>query len=122
VGIADLQSLTGQQVDLAAVRRVPQFIYVGDQDTNDALDRRGFPPDEEAVVCANLNCTPTPKLSTRWPVSEAMYASAGIFNQFVIYPGVPHTITAEMFADLLRFFRHHKPAKAAPWIPLLLSD
>jgi hypothetical protein len=122
VGIANLQSLTGQPVDLAAVRRVPQYIYVGDQDTNDALDRRGFPPDEEAVICANLNCTPAPNLSTRWPVSEAMYASAGIFNRFVVYPGVPHTITAEMFADLLRFFRRHKPAKAAPWIPLLLSD
>ena len=122
VGIADAQSLTGQPVDLAGVKRVPQYIYVGDQDTNDALDRRGFPPEEEAIICANLNCNPAPYLFNRWPISEAMHESAGIFNQFVIYPGVAHTITAEMFEDILRFFKGHKAAKAMPWIPLLLGD
>jgi len=122
VGIADVQSLRGKPVDLAAVRRVPQYIYVGDQDTNDALDRRGFSPDEEAVICASLNCNPAPYLFNRWPISEEMYESAGIFNKFVIYPGVSHTITAEMFEDILQFFNRHKRAKAMPWLPLLLDN
>jgi Bacterial Ig-like domain len=122
VGIADVQSLTGQPVDLAGVKRVPQYIYVGDQDTNDALDTRGFPQDETDVICANLNCGSYPYLFNRWPISEKMYESAGISNQFVIYPGVVHTITAEMFEDILQFFKRHKPVKAMPWIPLLLSN
>jgi Bacterial Ig-like domain len=122
VGIADVQSLTGQPVDLAGVKRVPQYIYVGDQDTNDALDTRGFPQDEKDVICAYLNCNPAPYLFNRWPISEEMYQSVGIFNQFVIYPGVTHTITTDMFEDILQFFKSQKPAKAMPWIPLLLGD
>jgi phage-related protein len=51
-----------------------------------------------------------------------MYESAGIFNQFVIYPGVAHTITAEMLEDILQFFNRHKQAKAMSWMPLLLDD
>jgi hypothetical protein len=122
VGIADVQSLTGKPFDLAAVKRVPQFIYVGDQDTNDALDTRGFPQAETDVICDYLNCNPAPYLFNRWPISEEMYVSAGIFNKFVIYPGVAHTITTEMFEDILQFFKQHKPTKAIPWLPLLLGD
>jgi len=122
VGIADVESLTGQPVDLAGMRRVAQYIYVGDQDTNDALDTRGFPTSESDVICANLNCNPAPYLFNRWPISEEMYESAGIYNEFVIYPGVTHTISAAMFDDILQFFKRHKPAKAMPWIPLLLSN
>jgi hypothetical protein len=109
VGIADVQSLTGQPVDLAGVKRVPQYIYVGDQDTNDALDTRGFPQDEKDVICANLNCNSYPYLFNRWPIAEEMYESAGIYNEFVIYPGVTHTITAQMFEDILQFFKKNRP-------------
>jgi hypothetical protein len=50
-------------------------------------------------------------------------ASGAFTSRFtMLHPGVPHTITAEMFADLLQFFKRHKPARAAPWIPLLLTD
>ena len=122
VGIADVQSLTGKSVDLAAVRRVPQYIYVGDQDTNDALDTRGFPQAETEVICTYLNCNPAPHLFNRWPISEEMYESTGIVNQFVIYPGVAHTITAEMFEDILQFFNQHKRSKAMPWLLLLLDN
>ena len=122
VGIADVQSLAGKSVDIAAVRRVSQYIYVGDQDTNDAMDTRGFPQDEIDVICAHLNCNPAPYLFNRWPVSEEMYVSAGISNEFVIYPGVAHTITTEMFEDILRFFKQHKPAMAMTWMPFILDD
>jgi hypothetical protein len=122
VGIADVRSLTGQAVDLAAVRRVPQYIYVGDQDTNDALDTRGFPQNEIDVICAHLNCNPAPYISERWPVSEELYRSAGIYNQFVVYPGVAHSITAEMFADIFQFFTRNRGRKSMTWLPLLLAD
>jgi hypothetical protein len=42
VGIADIESLTGKPFDLADFKKVPQYIYVGDKDTNDALDTRIF--------------------------------------------------------------------------------
>jgi hypothetical protein len=119
VGIADVQSLTGQPVDLAGVRRVPQYIYVGDNDTNDALDTRGLPPDETAVICAHLGCGPI-NISTRWPIAEEMYESVGISDQFVIFPGVAHTITDQMFDDVLHFFMAFKPGPDAALVASVL--
>lgn len=110
VGIADVQSLTGQPVDLAGLRKVPQYIYVGDQDTNDALDTRGIPQDEKDIICAYLNCNPAPQISNRWPISEEMYNSVGSSNEFVIYPTVAHTITGVMFEDILQFFKRNRPS------------
>lgn len=122
VGIADVRSLTGKAVDLAEVKRVPQYIYVGDQDTNDALDTRNFPQSEIDVICDHLNCNPAPYISERWPISEELYRSVGIFNQFVVYPGVAHSITPEMFEDIFQFFMKNRGAKSMPWLPLLLAD
>jgi len=34
--------------------------------------------------------------------------------QFVIYPGVAHTITYEMFEDVKKFFASHKPVDVKP--------
>jgi hypothetical protein len=122
VGIADVRNLTGKAVSLAEVRRVPQYIYVGDQDTNDALDTRDFPQNEIEVICAHLNCNPAPNISERWPISEEIYNSAGVFNSFVVYPGVAHSITPEMFEDIFEFFMKNKRAKSMSWLPLLLED
>ena len=109
VGIADVESLIGKSVDLMSVAQVPQYIYVGDQDTNDALDRRELPQEEVAVICANLNCAPAPYIANRWNISEEMYSAAGISNEFVVYPGIAHTISQEIFDDIFRFFNRNRP-------------
>ena len=111
VGVADLRSLVGAALDVEAVRKVPQYIYVGDLDRNDALDTRSFPQAETDAICALLDCRPEPYISNRWPIAEDIYTSVDMFNEFVIYPGVAHTISAEMFSDLLNFFRRHKAAR-----------
>jgi hypothetical protein len=122
VGIADIETISGTVFDLSAFRNVPQYIYVGDLDRNDALDIRGFPQDEVDAICALLDCRPDPYISDRWPISEQMYSSENVSNQFVIYPGVAHSISGEMFNDLLKFFRSHKlvGARVNPGIHLLL--
>jgi pimeloyl-ACP methyl ester carboxylesterase len=108
VGIADLEALTGSPFDLDTFRQVPLYIYVGDVDTNDALDTRGLTADEKSQVCQLLNCSPNPVLAQRWPLAEAMYDSVGANARFVIYPGVAHTITPQMFTDIADFFSEHR--------------
>ena len=122
VGVSDVETLTGKPFNLPAFRKVPQYIYVGDYDQNDALDTREFPQAEIDVICSHLDCRPAPYISDRWSISETMYESAGVMNTFAIYPGVAHIISDEMYEDLLKFFEAHKPLKnkAAPWIPLLM--
>jgi pimeloyl-ACP methyl ester carboxylesterase len=108
VGIGDLEALTGEAFDLETFRQVPLYIYVGDVDTNDALDVRGMSTDEKNQVCQLLNCSPNPVLAQRWPLAEAMYDSVGANAEFVVYPGVGHTITSQMFEDMAAFFREHR--------------
>jgi pimeloyl-ACP methyl ester carboxylesterase len=126
VGIADLEALTGVPPDLDAFRNVPQYIYVGDLDRNDALDTRGLPEAEVSAVCALLDCRPEPYISDRWPIAEEIYKSVDSLGQFVVYSDAAHTISEEMFADLLVFFQGHKPnrkpANTSSLIPLLLLD
>ena len=123
VGILDLNTLIGQSINLNALRKVPQYIYVGDIDRNDALDTRGFPEDEKQEICALLDCSPEPFISQRWPIAEQIYNSVNFSDEFVVYPGVAHTITPEMFDDLLTFFEANRPVatkKMNPSIMLLL--
>jgi len=108
VGVADVEQLTGNPFDLNAFRAVPKYIYVGDQDTNDALDIRGMPQEDREAICQLLNCNPYPYIANRWPISEQMYDSAGANGQFKIYPGVAHHFTEEIWSDLKAFFEQHK--------------
>jgi dienelactone hydrolase len=124
VGIAGLADLIGKPFDLATLRKVPQYIYVGDQDQNDALDTRVLPEDEKKAICDWLDCEPLPYISKRWPYSREIYESVQANAQFVIYPGVAHTITRQMFDDVQNFFESHKPekTKALPGVLMLLLD
>lgn len=79
--ISDLEALTGKQIDLQTYFKVPLYLYVGDQDGNYDADL--------------------------WLLAEQFYGSAGANAQIVLYPGVGHTITGEMYDDLGGFFRRH---------------
>jgi pimeloyl-ACP methyl ester carboxylesterase len=108
VGIADVETLTGQPFDIETFRQVPLYIYVGGTDRNDALDTRGMSAEEKSAICEWLDCSPNPLLAPRWPLAEAIYESAGANARFVIHPGVAHTITPAMFDDIAEFFREHR--------------
>jgi hypothetical protein len=108
VGVADLEQLVGSPLNLNLFRAVPKYIYVGDQDTNDALDTRDMPQEDRDQICALLSCSPNPILANRWPIAQEMYESVGADAQFVLYPGVAHSITTQMWSDIKTFFNQHK--------------
>ncbi|MCB1122090.1 MAG: hypothetical protein KJT03_11110, partial [Verrucomicrobiae bacterium] len=107
-GIEDLQSLTGQAFNLEAFRQIPQFIYVGDIDTNDAFDVRGLTEEEKNDIRAFLNSPADPIIAHRWPLAQEIYDSVGSQAEFVTYPGVAHTITEAMFDEIRTFFAEHR--------------
>ncbi len=111
VGVFDVEQLVGKPFDLETFKKVPKYIYVGDVDTNDALDVRDM-PQYKNQICALLDCSTRPFISSRWPIAEQMYNSVGASGQFVVYPGVVHTITTRMFDNLHTFFEQNK----SPWI------
>lgn len=79
--IAALEAITGKQIDLRTYFKVPLYLYIGDQDGNYDADL--------------------------WLTARQFYESAGANAQLVLYPGVGHTITDQMWNDLRSFFERH---------------
>jgi len=105
VGIADVASLLGEPLDMTAVRAVPLYLYMGDADTNDSVPYSdGYDEDQRELVNRLFGTTPV----ERWAHAEEIYETAGMNSTFVLYPGVEHTITNEMFDDVAAFFNAHK--------------
>ena len=97
IGIADVASLTGSKVDLAAVRKVGFFIFLGDADTNDSVPYRdSFTADDETLIMREFGKTPV----DRWESSKRLYAAAKLHATFKLYPGVAHELTPEMMSDI----------------------
>lgn len=108
VGIADVASLLGEPLDMAEVRAVPLYIYMGDADTNDSVPfDDSYDPEQRELVNRLFGTTPI----ARWPHAQAIYAAAGMNAIFVLYPGVGHTITNQMLDDIADFF---EASRAAP--------
>jgi hypothetical protein len=79
--ISELETFTGIPIDLQTYFKVPLYLYVGDQDSN-------YIPD-------------------LWLLARQFYESAGANAQLVLYPGVGHTITEQMWSDLKDFFQRY---------------
>jgi hypothetical protein len=101
VGIADVAQLTGMPVDIAAVARVPQFLFMGTDDTNDAVTYTdSFSPDQMGVVFGLFG----PTLLSRWGYTEAFYRTYLPLTTMKLYPGVAHQISPDMSDDAMHFF------------------
>jgi dienelactone hydrolase len=112
VGIADIASYLGHELDMEAVRAVPIFLYMGSADTNDSVPYSDAYSDEQrAQVNRLFGATPI----ERWPKAEAIYAASAMNATFRLYPGVGHTITDEMFDDIANFFSSRLP-EAKGWL------
>jgi dienelactone hydrolase len=86
-GVGDLQALTGRPFDAAAFAQVPQLIYMGSADDNDALDYGdGWEKPAAAAVDRLFGDTP----QARWPQAQALYRHAGARARFELVPGVGH--------------------------------
>jgi len=105
IGVADLKAVSGKKFDLEELKRVPLFIFIGDQDTNDSVPfDDSYDQEDRDLINPLFGETPV----SRWSVSQELYKKAGLDATFRVYPGVAHTITPEMRDDIRAFFLKHK--------------
>ena len=103
IGIADIETITGQPFDKEAHQRVAQYIYMGYLDRNDTLpSREAWSEDEADLIKKAIAAKMMPD---RWRISQAIYQQKLPCAQCVTYNGVTHTITDAMENDLVKFFR-----------------
>lgn len=105
VGIADLEEITGEPFDSGSFAQLPQFLYLGDQDTNDAVEYEdGFDVQDRDLIYRLFGDT----LVSRWPTIETIYRQAAPACRLRLYEGVGHEITPVMWRDIKAFLREHR--------------
>ena len=90
-GVADARTYLGEDFDAAAFRRVPFRVAVGELDTDPSAAPRGW---DRYLGRTRLD---------RARAYTKTLQDIGVRGSLAVYPGVGHTITADMQADALRF-------------------
>jgi hypothetical protein len=108
LGVADLANASSRAFDAATWRKVPQFLYMGALDDNDAVQfDDGYAADEKAIVDAVIGAKMQPD---RWEHCQRIYREAGANATFRTFEEVGHFTTREVNETIRDFFRAHLAA------------
>lgn len=103
LGLHDFQERFGKAPDLNGYRQVPQFLYMGEQDENDAvLFNDAYSDEDRNRVFSVIGKTMLPD---RWATCAAAYEAAGTTARFKTYTGIGHGTDGRINAEVAEFFR-----------------
>lgn len=117
IGVANLEALTGDSFDKEAWLNIPQYIYLGDEDTPEPGtqehrnhwnlhddDAQQIPPDERSYAMPELidDIYGVKRFEERFEVSRAVYENVDAAVTYTIYEGHGHTPSPAV-ADLIEF-------------------
>lgn len=103
LGISDLQEIANTRFDAAKWRSVPQFIYMGAKDDNDAvLFDDGYSESERAIVFNVLGKAMQPD---RWTHMQKLYREAAANATFRTYEHMGHGTDGQINGEIAEFFR-----------------
>jgi hypothetical protein len=89
IGIADVEALTGDAVDLDALDATNQFLYMGEDDGNDTIPYDDAWGQEMREIA--LDVYGEDMVADRFPTCQRAYEEAAVDAQFKVYEGVSHT-------------------------------
>jgi pimeloyl-ACP methyl ester carboxylesterase len=106
IGVNDFLFLVGSSFNQNAYKEVPQFIYIGDQDTNTTLWGPGelWTQSQIDFIKATFGDTPPAILENQCDYLRAL----GYDITFRLYSGVGHEITSDMDNDVFEFFAQYR--------------
>jgi pimeloyl-ACP methyl ester carboxylesterase len=101
LGIADLDPLTEGRADLPTWRKVPQMIFMGTLDDNDAAKfSDAYSDDERRTITVAFGA----KMDARWQTLQQIYLEQKPAVTFVTYGGVGHGTDGRINRDVANFF------------------
>ena len=103
VGIADLEKITGHPFDRPAYLAIPQFGYMGAEETNDAVVHKDAYSDEERTLIFEL--LGRKMMPDRWEAVQAVYQNEKVPIQFKTYSGIGHGTDGRINKEVAEFFR-----------------
>ena len=102
LGVNDLEEISGKKPDLTSFKKLPQFLFMGAIDDNDAVPYDDAYSDEERrVVYATVGKEMQP---ARWEKCQEIYKTEGVNAIFRTYKEVGHWSTPEINRELINFF------------------
>lgn len=103
LGIADVQQLTGKAVDIKGFQKLPQLLYMGALDDNDAAAfDDAYSETERAQIYSLMG---RQLVSQRWAFMQKVYAENGVEAEFRTYDHMGHGTDQKINNDLVLFFK-----------------
>jgi hypothetical protein len=103
LGINDLRDIKGSEIDLEVYKKIPQFIFMGQLDDNDAvLYDDAYSEEERKVVFATVGKQMQP---ARWETCQKIYKKEGVNAEFHTYEEVGHWSTPEINWEVSKFIK-----------------
>jgi pimeloyl-ACP methyl ester carboxylesterase len=100
LGVADLEEIAGDGFDVEAWRRLPQMIFMGAIDDNDAVKfDDAYSAEERKAIFASVG----EDMSARWQTAQMIYSRERPNVTFVTYGGVGHWTDGRIMRDILNF-------------------
>jgi len=104
IGVGDFRTVSGADLDMKNLRKVPLFVFLGDGDDNDSVVfGDSYNAEDKDLIFELFGKTPV----ERWEISKTLYRESKLQAEFKLYPNVKHAITEEMFADIFAFLKKY---------------
>ncbi len=101
LGIGDLNKITGKKFNERVFKKIPQYIYMGALDENDAVQYDdAYNAEERHIINSNLGS----EVQKRWQKNQELYKKEGINARFTTYEKVGHQTTSKVNLDVILFF------------------
>lgn len=101
IGTHDFQSLFGKRFDADSYKLIPQLIYMGSLDENDAVQYDdAYSEKERKIINENIGS----RVSERYLKCQEIYQANNISPLFKTYENVGHWTTAAMNLAVIKFF------------------
>ena len=101
IGINDFESLFNKSFDVETYKSIPQFIYMGNLDDNDAVQfDDAYSKNERSIINNNIGRF----VQERYLNCQKIYKENGINPIFKTYENIGHWTTSAMNLEIIKFF------------------
>lgn len=101
IGINDFESLFNKSFDVETFKSIPQFIYMGNLDDNDAVQfDDAYSKNERSIINNNIGRF----VQERYLNCQKIYKENGINPIFKTYENIGHWTTSAMNLEIIKFF------------------
>ena len=108
IGTNDFPELFGQSFDPATYKSIPQFIYMGQLDENDAVQfDDAYNENERIIINDNIGRS----VQERYLACQKIYQENNITPVFKTYESIGHWTTSAINLEVIKFFFHQMQEK-----------